>query len=106
MRYATEVYHLSSKYILVNKRPYFIHTSFRGVGECKDGKSHNFWTYNLLTYGKDGVKVDNSPLSAFPKTIWYTFKPNHTETVIITDEQKAYLRKQSLDDVYWRKEDS
>ena len=95
-----------SDFIIVDKKPYFIHTSFLGVAECKDGRNHNFWIYNLLAFGKDAVKVDNSVHSAFPKTIWYTFKPNHTETSIITDEQKADLRKQSLTCVYWKEEDS
>lgn len=95
-----------SDFIIVDRRPYFIHTSFLGVDECKDGKNHNFWTYNLLAFGKDGVKVSNTVHAAFPKTIWYTFKPNHTETSIITDEQKATLRKESLTCIYWKKEDS
>ena len=30
---------------------------------------------------------------------------NHSETTIITDEQKAILRKQSLTSVYWKEED-
>ena len=95
-----------SDFVLLNGKPCFIHTSFLGVGECKDGKSHNFWIYNLLAFGKEGVKVDNAAHAAFPKTIWYTFKPNHTETSIITDDQKATLRKQSLTCVHWKKGDS
>jgi hypothetical protein len=95
-----------SDFIIVDKKPYFIHTSFLGVDKCKDRKNHNFWIYNLIAFGKDAVKVDNSVHSAFPKTIWYTFKPNHTETSIITDEQKAELKRQSLTCVYWKKEDS
>jgi hypothetical protein len=92
-------------FILLNKKPYFIHTSFHRVNECKDGKNHNFWVYNLLAIGKNGLKVDNSAHPAFPKTIWYTFKPNHSETTIITPEQKAELRKQSLTDIFWKKKE-
>lgn len=95
-----------SDFIIVDKKPYFIHTSFLGVDECEDGKNHNFWIYNLLGFGKDEVNVNNGAHSAFPKTIWYTFKPNHTETTIIKDEQKAQLRKESLTCIYWKKEDS
>ncbi len=94
-----------SDFIVVDKKLYFIHTSFLGVDECKDGRNHNFWIYNLLAFGKDGVKVKNGAHSAFPKLIWYTFKPNHTETTIITDEQKAILREESLTCIFWKKED-
>jgi hypothetical protein len=92
-----------SDFILVDNKPYFIHTSFLGVDECKDGKNHNFWIYNLLAFGKDGVKVSNRVHPLFPKTIWYTFNPNHTETSIITDEQKTELRKKSLTRVHWKR---
>ncbi|MEK9135872.1 MAG: hypothetical protein AAB393_02010, partial [Bacteroidota bacterium] len=94
-------------FIIVAKKPYFIHTAFLGVEKCNDGKPHNFWIYNLVAFGKDAssVKIDNNVHSAFPKTIWYTDKPNHAETSIITNEQKATLRKQSLTCVYWKKED-
>ena len=95
-----------SDFIIVNKRPCFVHTSFLGVAECKDGKGHNFWIYNLLSFGKDGVKVDNTARMDFPKTIWYTVKPNHEETSIISNEQKVELRKQSLTCIYWNTEDS
>jgi len=95
-----------SDFFIVNKKAYFIHTSFLGVDKCNDGKHHNFWVYNLLAFGKDGVEEDNAAHAAFPKAIWYTFKPNHTETSIITDEQKKTLRKKSLTCVYWKKENS
>jgi hypothetical protein len=92
-------------FILVDRKPHFIHTSFLGVDKCNDGKHHNFWIYNLLAFGKDGLDVNNTAHAAFPKTIWYTFKPNHTETSIITDEQKATLRQNSLTCVYWKEEE-
>jgi hypothetical protein len=93
-----------SDFILLNGKPYFIHTSFLGVAECKDGKGHNFWIYNLLAFGKNGVQVDNGVRADFPKPIWYTFKPNHTETTIITNEQKVTLQRQSLTCIYWKKD--
>lgn len=93
----------ASNFILINKKPTFVHTSFHSVAQCTDGKAHNFWVYNLLSFDKDEIKVDNSILPAFPKTIWYTFKPNHTETSILTDEQKRGLRNASLQGIYWKK---
>ena len=82
-------------FILFNGKPHFIHTSLLGVGKCNDGKHHNFWIYNLIAFEKGGLKLDNSAHEAFPKTVWFTFKPNHTETTIITDGQKAELREKS-----------
>jgi hypothetical protein len=95
-----------SDFIIVDKKPYFIHTSFLGVDECNDGRNHNFWIYNLLAFGKSEVSVASTAHTAFPKTIWYTFKPNHTETTIITNEQTTTLQKQSLTCIYWKEEDS
>ncbi len=90
-------------FVVVDRQPCFILVSLEGVDECNDGRNHNFWVYNLLTFDKDGVRVANDMHAAFPKTIWYTFKPNHSETTIITDEQKAKLHKESLTGFYRRK---
>ena len=94
-----------SNFILINKKPTFVHTSFHSVAQCTDGKAHNFWVYNLLSFDKNEIKVNNSIHPAFPKTIWYTFKPNHAETTILTDEQKLELREASLQGIYWKKKD-
>jgi hypothetical protein len=91
-------------FLTIGGKRCFIHASLLGVSKCNDRKPHNFWIYNLLVFGKDGVKMDNSIHPDFPKTIWYTFKPNHTETSIITDEQKDRLRKRSLTRIFWKKE--
>ena len=91
-------------FILIDQKPVFIHTSFHYVTACNDEKPHNFWVYNLLTFEKDTIKVSNTLHQSFPKTIWYTFKPNHTETSIITDDQKQQLLKASLQDIYWEPE--
>ena len=104
MTTVTTLFPDESDFIMVNRKPYFIHTSFFGVDECNDQKHHNFWVYNLLSLGKKGVEVSNGAHSAFPKTIWYTFKANHTETNIISNEQKDALLKQSLTAIYWKHE--
>jgi hypothetical protein len=91
-----------SDFVVINKKPYFIHISLLGVDPCNDGKKHNFWIYNLLTFDKDKVRTANRAHIAFPKTIWYTFEPNHSETVMITDTQKAELQKKSLTQIYWK----
>lgn len=92
-------------FIILDEKPYYIHTSFHRVENCNDDKNHNFWIYNLIALGAADLCVDNSPHPAFPKTVWYTFKPNHAETSIITDRQKADLRKDSLADIFWNPED-
>ena len=93
-----------SDFVIINKKPCFIHTAFAYVDQCNDGKNHNFWIYQLLAFGKDGVTIDNSIHDGFPKTVYYTFKPNHAETTIITTEQKATLWKQATSEVYWKKD--
>ncbi len=91
-------------FVILNKKACFIHTSYHYGGICNDSRYHNFWIYNLLVFGKDGIKVANSIHPAFPKTIRYCFRSNHSETTIITDELRATMQKQSLTRVF-RKED-
>jgi hypothetical protein len=95
----------ASDFVMINSTPCFIHTSFLGVEKCNDGKRHNFWVYNLLSFRKDGIKINNTVHLEFPKVVWYTSKPNHSETTIITDEQKAHLRKSSLTEIFWKRKD-
>lgn len=94
-----------NNYILLDGKPHFVHTSFHYVDKCKDGKNHNFWLYNLLAFQGDKVNIVNDTHPDFPKTIWYTFKPNHAETAIITDEQKQKLHNASLNRIYWKMRD-
>jgi hypothetical protein len=82
-------------YVVLSGKPCFIHTSFDGVEECKDGKQHNFWIYNILVIDEATMRLDNRLASGFPRTIWYTHKPNHKETTIVTDTQKAKLIRES-----------
>jgi hypothetical protein len=83
----------------------FVQTSFHSVEKCKDGKPHNFWVHNLLAIRKNEIKVENRLHPEFPKTIWYTHKPNHRETTIVTREQKERMRDASLKKVYWAGEE-
>ncbi len=94
-----------SNFIMLNKRPYFIHTTFDGVEECNDGKEHNFWIYNLLEFDKDKIKLANQAHPDFPKTIFFTFKPNHSETTIITEQQKAQILQRSLESIFWKEQE-
>jgi hypothetical protein len=93
---------VASNYVILNGSPCFIHTSFQRVERCKQGRNRNFWVYNLLAFEKGDLKLANDAHPDFPKTIWFSFRPNHEETTIITDEQIAELRKQSLQDIFWK----
>jgi len=71
----------------------FIHTRFingRGV-KGRDGKSHNYWVYNLLEFKGGRVFVNNKLVPQFPRWIWYTYNPNHQPTTQLTDDQKQLL---------------
>jgi hypothetical protein len=92
-------------YIFLGGKPHFIHTSFHYVNKCKDGKNHNFWLYNLMAFQGDKVNLVNDSHPEFPKIIWFTFKPNHSETTIITEKQKQILRENSLREIYWKMPD-
>lgn len=82
-------------YVVLGGKPCFIHTAFSGVDKCKDGKSHNFWIYNILTIEGDSLRIDNRLSPGFPRTIWYSFKPNHKETTLISEAQKGELIREA-----------
>ncbi len=96
----TALFPREDNFVYINKKPCFIHTSLCGVCHCKDNNGHNFWVYNLLMFDKDEMVINNSIHPEFPKTIWYSFKPNNKETTIITDKQKEELQKDSLKNIF------
>jgi hypothetical protein len=74
----------------------FIHTRFingRAV-KGRDGRSHNYWVYNLLEFKGGKVVVNNKFAPQFPRWIWYTYKSNHQPTTQLTNDQKKLLWSQ------------
>ena len=71
----------------------FISTSFVYGDKGKDGKTHNYWAYELYEINKTEVQKANQLLSGFPKLVWYSFRDNHKETDQLTSEQKNKLVK-------------
>ena len=82
-------------FISLNGQTAFIHASFQHGGLCTDGKYHNFWIYRL--YAIDGNQlVPADHLSPdFPKVVFYSFKPNHKETSLLTQKGKDELIAES-----------
>lgn len=82
----------------------WIQTEFiRGVAG-KDKKVHNYWVMNLIHF-RDGLPIlANSVDKRFPSWIWYTYKPNHTNTTQLSNKQKKELfKKQAIGlDIYSR----
>jgi hypothetical protein len=75
-------------------RFHFLYTSVYGSTEeirSRDGKYHNYWVYDLVSIDGATLKWDHSALPGFPKWIWFTFRSNHEETDLLTDEQKRQL---------------
>lgn len=81
-----------------------IHTRFvEGHGEtARDGKSHNYWVYNLLELKTGKAALRNDLVPGFPKWIWYTYEPNHQATTMITEAQKKRLWKKFEDPIFWK----
>ena len=86
-------------YVKIEGKPHFIMKSFGGVTECLDGKNHNFWIYNLLEISGDRLYLANQNHKNFPRTIWYTFKPNSKETDILSKKDKRDLLIRSVHDL-------
>jgi hypothetical protein len=62
--------------------------TFITEAKSSDGKWHHFWIHRLLAFRKDRL----CPVDEFiPRWRMYTFKPNHTETPLLTKAQKEKL---------------
>ncbi|MDR0352538.1 MAG: hypothetical protein LBI02_04020 [Opitutaceae bacterium] len=64
--------------------------------DSSDRKTHLFWIHRLLAFRGDKL----CPLDEFtPRWRMYTFKPNHTETPLLTKTQKEALFKKAVAEV-------
>jgi len=93
----------------------FIHTRFVDGGGVKgrDGRSHNYWVYNVLEFQGGKVVVNNEVAGQFPRWIWYTFKANHQPTTQLSEEEKQLLwsgydnpifRKREGEPIQWKRD--
>jgi hypothetical protein len=90
-------------FVVIDGKPHFIHCSFHYGGICKDNKNHNFWAYNLYRFDGDELVLSNNSSREFPKTIWYSFKPNNKETDLLYPEQKTQIHEDSLAEILVKK---
>ena len=74
-------------------RCWFIQTRFVDGSDVKgrDGRSHNYWVYNLLEIRGGKAVLNNEADRRFYKWVWYTHSPNHTETSQISSADKKML---------------
>ncbi len=89
--------------VVANGRCQLLHRSFiRGHPlRGKDGRTHNYWVYNLLEVVGDRLELRNSAVPGFPKWILYTFRNNHEATDQLTADQKAQLWKSQIRCLFW-----
>ena len=57
----------------------------------RDGKAHNYWVQNLIQFRDGRPMLANAVDQRFPSWIWFTYKPNHKNTVQLTAAQKQRL---------------
>jgi hypothetical protein len=82
-------------FITLNGQTAFIHASFQHGGLCTDGKYHNFWTYRLYAIDENQLVPADHLSPDFPKVVFYSFKPNHQETSLLTQKAKDELIAES-----------
>lgn len=82
-------------FISLNGQTAFIHASFQYGGLCTDGKYHNFWVYRLYAIDDNQIVSADHLSPDFPKVVFYSFKPNHRETNLLTQGAKDELIAQS-----------
>lgn len=81
-------------FVNINGKCRYVHTSFvfgKGEPSRLDGRERNFWVYNLLGIEGSKIATNNEADRRFPAWIWFTYGPNHKNTVHLTDEQKERL---------------
>lgn len=68
--------------------PEFVHGMFVAGDIGKNGKTHNYWVYNLIGFsGTDLVSANRADLR-FPRWIMFSHDANHTETRQLTPDQR------------------
>ena len=91
-------------FVILGGTPCFIRASFFRVDRCLDGKPHNFWGYGILAFDGGRVVVRNDLHPGFPRTVWFTHRPNHTETRLLTAAHKATLHRDAERTLIWNPE--
>ncbi|HNS21250.1 MAG TPA: hypothetical protein PKH24_12175 [Sedimentisphaerales bacterium] len=89
-----ETYHLDANdFVDLNKdgQAEWIQTEFIRGCPGRDGKAHNYWVLNLIQFRDGRATLANGIDKRFPSWIWFTNKPNHKNTVQLTDAQKQKL---------------
>lgn len=69
-------------------RPEFVHCMSVWGDKGKDGRSHNYWAYNLLGFSGTEIVSANRSSPDFPKWIAYTHAENHKDSAQLTAEQR------------------
>ena len=82
-------------FISLNGQTAFIHASFQYGDLCTDGKYHNFWVYRLYSIDDNQIVKADHLSPDFPKVVFYSFKPNHKETNLLTQKAKDELVAES-----------
>ena len=82
-------------FISINGQTAFIHACFQYGDLCTDGKYHNFWVYRLYSIENNQIVSADHLSPDFPKVVFYSFKPNHKETNLLTQEAKDALIAES-----------
>jgi hypothetical protein len=75
----------------------WIQTEFIRGCVGRDGKAHNYWVSNLIQFRDGRPTLANGIDERFPSWIWFTYKPNHKNTVQLTDAQKKQLFRDQAD---------
>jgi hypothetical protein len=67
----------------------------------RDGRTHNYWVYNI--HALEGAKftLRNNMRPDFPKWIMYAGKVNHRPTEQLTEAQKQQLWTSRRDCLVW-----
>ena len=87
----------TADFVAIKGWAYLVHTSFVYGPVSKDGRQHNYWVYNLLSFSGTELVLANDRDRRFPKWVWYSFSENHRDTDQLTLAQRQLSLKQILE---------
>jgi hypothetical protein len=87
-----------SDFIQVEGKVALMSEDFQQVS-CRDGTYHSFWDFDLDAIDGGAIRpADQAFMPPFPRWVWYTLKPNHQLTDLVSRERQLTQRVQS----HWR----
>ena len=83
-----------------NGRCQYIHTAFT-YREDPRGRTRSYWVYNILEISGPELRPANHRHPIFPKWIWYTYRPNHKGSLLVSRREALNWFDSAFESIFW-----